>query len=59
MDREPARKRPEGNTDDVPARKVYRKPALIAYGSIAKLTRTGGATRAEVGVPAMRMAACL
>jgi hypothetical protein len=58
MDRQPDAKRPEGQPQEPPARKSYRKPVLTVYGSIAKLTRTGGSTRAELGVPAMRMA-CL
>jgi hypothetical protein len=35
----------EGN--DGLTRKPYRRPVLTEYGSISKLTRSGGSTRAE------------
>lgn len=41
-----------------PARRPYVAPELVEYGSIAKLTQSGGSTRSESGVPVMRMA-CL
>jgi len=33
----------------------WQKPELTEYGSIAKLTQSGGSTRTEAGVPQMRM----
>jgi hypothetical protein len=38
-----------------PAKQAYSTPSLIEYGSIAKLTQTGGVT----GADAMAMMACL
>jgi hypothetical protein len=38
-----------------PKRRPYAKPALHEYGSIAKLTQSGGTTRSESG----GMMACL
>lgn len=58
MDREAEVKRAESERREPAARRLYRRPVLTVYGSIAKLTRTGGSTRFEAGVPAMRMA-CL
>jgi hypothetical protein len=40
-------------------KRQYRRPALVEYGPISKLTRTGGQTRVEPTGPAMRLAACL
>ena len=37
-------------------RRPYAKPALIEYGSIAKLTQSGGSTTNE---PAIKMRPCL
>ena len=48
-----------GERRDVPARRPYHPPVLVEYGSIAKLTQSGGSTRSESGVPFMRMMACL
>jgi hypothetical protein len=42
-----------------PPRKPYRTPRLTEYGSIAKLTRSGGTTMAESGNPMMMMSVCL
>ncbi|HVB38868.1 MAG TPA: lasso RiPP family leader peptide-containing protein [Vicinamibacterales bacterium] len=45
-----SREKPEPErTPAVPrgARKPYRKPQLVEYGSVAKLTQTGGTTRNE------------
>ncbi|MGE0040494.1 MAG: lasso RiPP family leader peptide-containing protein [Vicinamibacterales bacterium] len=33
----------------------WQAPELTEYGSIAKLTQSGGATRIESGVPRMKM----
>lgn len=45
-------------TDGVPAekgkRRPYAKPKLLEYGSVAKLTQSGGSTTTETGVPKMR-----
>lgn len=35
-------------------RKPYHPPVLTEYGSISKLTRSGGSTRAEASVAMMR-----
>jgi hypothetical protein len=40
---------------DDAGRKPYRPPVLTEYGSISKLTRTGGSTRSEGATPVMRM----
>jgi len=40
-------------------RRPYQKPVLTVYGSISKLTRSGGATRSEAGSPKMREMVCL
>lgn len=42
-----------------PPKRQYRRPALVEYGPISKLTRTGGRTRVEPTGPAMRVMACL
>lgn len=34
-------------------RRQYKKPKLQEYGSIAKLTQSGGSTRIEAGQPMM------
>jgi hypothetical protein len=36
-------------------RRPYTAPALVRYGSIAKLTQTGGSTSSEGTVPAKAM----
>jgi hypothetical protein len=41
------------------AKREYRRPALIEYGPISKLTRSGGVTRIETFSPRMRPRACL
>ncbi|MCC7417791.1 MAG: lasso RiPP family leader peptide-containing protein [Acidobacteria bacterium] len=41
------------------SRKRYATPRLQRYGSLAKLTRSGGSTRNEAGNPMMRRRACL
>ncbi|MGE3277963.1 MAG: hypothetical protein AB7O67_22840 [Vicinamibacterales bacterium] len=33
----------------------WHEPRLVEYGSIGKLTQSGGATRTESGVPRMKM----
>ena len=38
-----------------PLRKPWIRPELVEYGSVAKLTQTGGSTRLESSVPANRM----
>ncbi|MGE3277962.1 MAG: lasso RiPP family leader peptide-containing protein [Vicinamibacterales bacterium] len=45
--------RPNGATP-LPKR-PYTRPVLTEYGSISKLTQSGGATRVESGVPSMKM----
>lgn len=35
-------------------RRPYQPPTLTEYGSVARLTRTGGSTFSEFGVPRMR-----
>jgi hypothetical protein len=42
-----------------PARRPYQRPVLTEYGSISKLTRSGGATRSESASPRMRLMNCL
>ena len=37
-----------------PARKPYASPTLTEYGSVAKLTLSGGVSMTETGVPNMR-----
>ncbi|MGE0040493.1 MAG: lasso RiPP family leader peptide-containing protein [Vicinamibacterales bacterium] len=37
------------------SKRPYVRPTLIEYGSISKLTQSGGATRVESGVPSMKM----
>ncbi|MDP1569782.1 MAG: lasso RiPP family leader peptide-containing protein [Vicinamibacterales bacterium] len=34
--------------------RTYEPPVLVEYGTIAKLTQSGGSTRQEGGVPVMR-----
>ncbi len=46
---------PPGKSGD---RHRYVAPRLTVYGSIAKLTQSGGSTNIETGVPMMRRA-CL
>jgi hypothetical protein len=39
---------PEPDGAEQPAeRKAYTRPEVVAYGSISKLTQSGGATRTE------------
>jgi hypothetical protein len=38
-----------------PPRKRWTPPELVEYGSVAKLTQTGGSTRSEATVPENRM----
>jgi hypothetical protein len=42
-----------------PARRQYRKPLLVEYGPISKLTRSGGRTRNEPTAPMRRVMPCL
>lgn len=37
------------------SKRQYAPPVLIEYGSISKLTQSGGSTKAESGVPQMKM----
>lgn len=37
-----------------PTRRPYASPQLREYGSIARLTHTGGSTNSEFGVPRMK-----
>ncbi len=54
----------QGRREDVQAgdgsasRRKYVSPELIEYGTVAKLTQTGGATQADALVW-MRMGSCL
>lgn len=41
------------------SKRRYQRPALIEYGPISKLTRSGGLTRSESASPMMRLMACL
>lgn len=36
-------------------RRLYSRPALVEYGSVAKLTQTGGSTNNEGSVIAKKM----
>jgi hypothetical protein len=47
--------RPEPAPPGPSRRKPYRAPVLTEYGSISKLTRTGGATRFDIAGGMMRM----
>jgi hypothetical protein len=40
-------------------RRPWETPQLIEYGSVAKLTQSGGSTAKETGVPSRGMAMCL
>jgi hypothetical protein len=40
-------------------KRQYRRPALIEYGPISKLTRSGGSTRSESLTPSMMAGSCL
>jgi hypothetical protein len=43
-----------------PDRRPWETPKLIEYGSVAKLTQSGGSTLTESGVPVeMMMPGCL
>ena len=43
-----------------PDRRRWETPQLIEYGSVAKLTQSGGSSVTEAGVPAqMMMTGCL
>jgi hypothetical protein len=44
----------ESEQTSASAKKAYHKPVLTEYGSISKLTRTGGSTRAEPGSPSTK-----
>ena len=46
----------EKRKDGVSGRRPYSKPKLLAYGSLAKLTQSGGSTTSE---PAPKMKKCL
>lgn len=41
------------------AKKPYSAPKLTEYGSVSKLTMSGGSTWTESGVPKKRKATCL
>jgi hypothetical protein len=41
------------------AKRQYRRPALVEYGPISKLTRSGGSTRSESLTPVMMAGSCL
>lgn len=43
-----------GNDPARTPKRPYAKPRLQEYGSVAKLTQSGGSTMAESGVPLMR-----
>jgi hypothetical protein len=53
------RARPAKNTGRVEAKKDYRKPTLVLYGSITKLTQTASGSGADTGIPMSSMAPCL
>ncbi|MGE0039652.1 MAG: hypothetical protein AB7V01_00575 [Vicinamibacterales bacterium] len=36
-------------------RLAWHRPELVTYGSISKLTQSGGSTKKESGVPRMKM----
>jgi hypothetical protein len=40
-------------------KKVYARPTLTEYGSVAKLTMAKGTTSAEGGVPNKKSGSCL
>lgn len=42
-----------------PQKRQYRRPALVEYGPISKLTRSGGSTRTESTAPRMMDRSCL
>jgi hypothetical protein len=42
-----------------PQKRQYRRPALVEYGPISKLTRSGGSTRVESTAPRMMDRSCL
>ena len=50
-------KRPGGDAASKGVRRPYAKPKLLEYGSVAKLTQSGGVTVTEFGTPKMK--ACL
>jgi hypothetical protein len=53
------RRRENAQADDGPARRPkYVSPELIEYGTVAKLTQTGGSTQADALVW-RRMGTCL
>jgi len=43
------RERNAGESDEPQRKRPYAKPALQEYGSIAKLTQSGGTTKTEAG----------
>jgi hypothetical protein len=45
-----------GGSADQAGRRPYTKPKLVEYGSVAKLTQSGGST---VNEPAPKMKGCL
>ena len=58
---EEQKKQPSPSTDaGAPrTRRPYARPELVEYGSIARLTHTGGSTTTEAGVPKKSKKTCL
>lgn len=49
--------RTSANGDAPRVKREYRRPVLVEYGPISKLTRSGGNTRNEPSAPLMRLMA--
>jgi hypothetical protein len=47
------------NAKTQPPKQVYAKPQLIEYGSVAKLTQSGGSTSNEAQTPRRMKGMCL
>lgn len=59
-DQKDDRQRPGRDREGEPStRRPYQRPVLTEYGSISKLTRSGGATRTESASPRRRLMSCL
>jgi hypothetical protein len=53
MENKPADKTPDDAVQ--PVRRPWTAPELTEYGSVAKLTQSGGSTAMEQGVPRQKM----
>jgi hypothetical protein len=53
MDEKPADHTPDAAVQ--PSRRPWTAPELTEYGSVAKLTQSGGSTAVEQGVPRRKM----